>query len=239
MMKYFKSYPCEYKDIKKLPLDVLEDIMIRIGEDPYLNGSDKSELLNLYIEQRWWKKQKCFVYSKDNIARIEEINQMLIRQTSDVMTSAWEICLQEGEENERNGKKYSIKVVPKLLTPNRMFGFLATNFTHKEAKIWWILANEYNDSHKDDRNVLPSAAEYGLWKEKFGFEEKLKIKLWGVFDLNEPEKEVIVGIDNEKTKHIRFCWPFTDLLSQRRFALQDILKIEKFVSKIEVRYEVL
>ena len=57
MMKYLKSYPCQYEDINKLPLDVLEDIMIRIGEDPYLNGSDKSELLNLYIEQRWWKKQ--------------------------------------------------------------------------------------------------------------------------------------------------------------------------------------
>lgn len=239
IMKYFKSYPCQYEDISKLPLDVLEDIMIRIGEDPYLNGSDKSELLNLYIEQRWWKKQKSFVYSKDNIARIEEINQMLIRQTTEVMTSAWEIYLQEKEENERNGKKYNIKVVPKLLTPNRIFGFLATNFTHKEAKIWWILADGYNDSHKDERNVLPSAAEYGQWKEKFGFEEKLKIKLWGVFDLSEPEKEDIVGIDNEKTKHIRFCWPFTDLLSQQRFALQDILSIEKFTQIIEVKYDVL
>jgi len=238
-MKYFKSYPCQYEDISKLPLDVLEDIMIRIGKDLYLNGSDKSELLNLYIEQRWWKKQKSFFYSKENIARIEKINQILIRQTTDVMTSAWEICQQEGEENKRNGKKYSIKVEPKLLIPNRMFGFLATNYTHKDAKIWWILANGYNDSHKDERNVLPSAAEYGLWKEKFGFEEKLKIKLWGVFDLSEPEKKIIAGIDDEKTKHIRFCWPFTNLLSQQRFALQDILSIEKFTQIIEVKYDVL
>ena len=239
VMKYFKSYPCQYEDISKLPLDVLEDIMIRIGKDLYLNGSDKSELLNLYIEQRWWKKQKSFFYSKENIARIEKINQILIRQTTDVMTSAWEICQQEGEENKRNGKKYSIKVEPKLLIPNRMFGFLATNYTHKDAKIWWILANGYNDSHKDERNVLPSAAEYGLWKEKFGFEEKLKIKLWGVFDLSEPEKKIIAGIDDEKTKHIRFCWPFTNLLSQQRFALQDILSIEKFTQIIEVKYDVL
>lgn len=239
MMKYFKSYPCEYKDINKLPLDVLEDIMIRIGGDPYLTQTDKAELLDLYIEQRWWKKQKSFFYSKENIARIEKINQILIRQTTDVMTSAWEICQQEGEENKRNGKKYSIKVEPKLLIPNRMFGFLATNYTHKDAKIWWILANGYNDSHKDERNVLPSAAEYGLWKEKFGFEEKLKIKLWGVFDLSEPEKKIIAGIDDEKTKHIRFCWPFTNLLSQQRFALQDILSIEKFTQIIEVKYDVL
>ena len=104
-MKYLKSYPCKYKDIKKLPLDVLEDIMIRIGDDSYLDKKDKALLLDLYIEQRWRKKQKSFIYSKDNISRIEKINQMLIRQTTDVMTSALEIYQQEKEENERNGKK--------------------------------------------------------------------------------------------------------------------------------------
>ena len=29
-MKYFKSYPCENKDINILSLDILEDIMIRM-----------------------------------------------------------------------------------------------------------------------------------------------------------------------------------------------------------------
>ena len=56
MMKYFKSYPCQYEDINKLPLDVLEDIMIRIGGDPYLTQTDKAELLDLYIRQRWRKR---------------------------------------------------------------------------------------------------------------------------------------------------------------------------------------
>ena len=85
-MKYLKSYPIQLEYIQQLPLDVLEDIMIRIGDDSYLDKEDKKLLLELYIEQRWWKKQKNFVYSKENIARIEEINQMLIRQTTDVMT---------------------------------------------------------------------------------------------------------------------------------------------------------
>ena len=134
-MKYLKSYPIQLEYIQQLPLDVLEDIMIRIGDDSYLDKEDKKLLLELYIEQRWWKKQKNFVYSKENIARIEEINQMLIRQTTDVMTSAWEICQQEKEENERNRNKYNIKVTPMLLIPNRMFGFIRKNFTHKEAKI--------------------------------------------------------------------------------------------------------
>ena len=233
-MKHLKSYPCQLEYIQQLPLDVLEDIMIRIGDDSYLDKKDKALLLDLYIEQRWWKKQKSFVYSKDNIAQIKEINQMFIRQTTDVMTSAWEICQKEKEENERN--KYSIKVTPMLLIPNRMFGFLATNITHKEAKIWWILANR----HHNERNILPPAGEYGLWKEEFGFEEKLNIKLWGFSDFSEPEKEVsITGIDHKKTNHIRFCWPFTYLLSLQRFALEDLLKIEKFIPKIEVKYEVL
>jgi hypothetical protein len=87
-MKYLKSYPIQLEYIQQLPLDVLEDIIIRIGDDSYLDKEDKTLLLGLYIEQRWWKKQKNFVYSKENIARIEEINQMLIRQTTNVMTSA-------------------------------------------------------------------------------------------------------------------------------------------------------
>ena len=233
-MKHLKSYPCQLEYIQQLPLDVLEDIMIRIGDDSYLDKKDKALLLDLYIEQRWWKKQESFVYSKDNIARIEEINQMLIRQTTDVMTSAWEICQKEKEENERN--KYSIKVTPMLLIPNRMFGFLATNITHKEAKIWWILANR----HHNERNILPPAGEYGLWKEEFGFGERLNVKLWGFSGFSEPEKEVsTIGLDYKKTNHIQFCWPFTYLLSLQRFALEDLLKIEKLIPKIEVKYEVL
>ena len=239
-MKYLKSYPCQLEYIQQLTLDVLEDIIIRIGDDSYLNKEDKALLLDLYIGQRWWEKQKSFVYSKDNIARIEEINQMLIRQTTDVMTSAWEIYLQEKDENERNGKKYNIKIEPKLLTPNRLFGFLANNFTHKEAKIWWILVNGYNGSKENDGNILPPAGEYGLWKEEFEFEEKLKIKLWGFSGFIEPDKEeTIIGLDHEKTNHIRFCWPFYYLLSLERLALEDVLKIEKFIPKIEVRYEAL
>ena len=239
-MKYLKSYPIQLEYIQQLPLDVLENIIIRIGDDSYLDKEDKTLLLGLYIEQRWWKKQKNFVYSKENIARIEEINQMLIRQTTDVMTSAWEICQQEKEENERNGNKYNIKVTPMLLIPNRMFGFIRKNFTHKEAKIWWILANGYNNPKENERNVLPPAGEFGLWKEELGYEEKLNVKLWGFSGFNEPEKnEAIIGLDHEKTNHIRFCWPFTYLLSLQRFALEDILKIEKFFPRIEVKNEVL
>jgi hypothetical protein len=239
-MKFLKSYPCQIEYIQQLPLDVLEDIMIRIGDDSYLDKNDKALLLDLYIEQRWRKKQKSFIYSKDNISRIEKINQKLIRQTTDVMTSAWEIYQQEKEENERNGKKYGIEIIPMLLTPNRMFGFLANNFTHKEAKIWWILVNGYNGSKENDGNILPPAGEYGLWKEEFEFEEKLKIKLWGFSGFSEPDKEeTIIGLDHEKTNHIRFCWPFYYLLSLEKLALEDVLKIEKFIPKIEVRYEAL
>ena len=237
-MKHLKSYPCQLEYIQQLPLDVLEDIMIRIGDDSYLDKKDKALLLDLYIEHRWWKKQKSFVYSKDNIAQIKEINQMFIRQTTDVMTSAWEICQKEKEENERN--KYSIKVTPMLLIPNRISRFLANNFTHKEAKIWWILANGFNGPKENGRNILPPAEEYGLWKEEFGFEKKLNVKLWGFSGFSEPEKEEsIIGIDYKKTNHIQFCWPFSYLLSLQRFALEDLLKIEKFIPKIEVKYEVL
>ena len=60
-MKHLKSYPCLQEEICQLPLEVIEDIMIQIGEDAYLCESDKSELLNFYIGERWKKKQKSFI----------------------------------------------------------------------------------------------------------------------------------------------------------------------------------
>lgn len=52
-MKHLKSYPCQQEEICQLPLEVIEDIMIQIGDDAYLRESDKSELLYLYIGERW------------------------------------------------------------------------------------------------------------------------------------------------------------------------------------------
>lgn len=245
MMKYFKSYPCQYEDISKLPLDVLEDIMIRIGGDPYLTQTDKAELLDLYIRQRWRKKMKSFVYSKDNIERIEEMNRTLIRQTTEIETSAWEIWQQEREEMKRIGKSCNIQVRAKLLIPGRMYKWRPSRQGNlsKESKIWWILSDGYDSPEENKRNILPSVSEYGRWKEEYGLEQRLKVVLWGISALNEPEEEWgwedIMGIDHKKTRHIRFCRTFSEFLSQERFSLQDILSIEKFTQIIEVKYDVL
>jgi hypothetical protein len=37
-MKFLKSYPCQIEYIQQLPLDVLEDITIQIGDDSYLKN---------------------------------------------------------------------------------------------------------------------------------------------------------------------------------------------------------
>ena len=232
-MKHFKSYPCQQEDISQLSLEVIEDIMIQIGDDAYLRESDKSELLYLYIGERWKKKQKSFIYTLENIARIEEMNRMLIRQTTDVVTSAWEIYQRES----------NVQVIPQLLLPNHMYGWRCGRkgyTSQKKAKMWWILSGGYNDSKDRDRNVLPSTAEYGTWMKGCGFDDRLKLILWGHSALTEPEEEWGMGrdmdIDQEKTSNIRFCWPFEHLLSKEIFSMEDILMIDKFIPKIEVQY---
>ena len=134
-MKYFKSYPCQQEEICQLPLEVIEDIMIQIGNDAYLCESDKSELLYLYIGERWKKKQKSFIYTLENIARIGEMNRMLIRQTTDVVTSAWEIYQRES----------NVQVIPQLLLPNRMYGWRCgrKGYTSQKSQnvvdiVWWM-----------------------------------------------------------------------------------------------------
>ena len=54
-MKHLISYICQQEEICQLPLEVIEDIMIQIGDDAYLCESDKSELLYLFIRERWKK----------------------------------------------------------------------------------------------------------------------------------------------------------------------------------------
>ena len=51
-MKYRDGYLCEYDDLWQLPVDILEDIIIRIYQDSYLSRDAKLDLLKDYMDVR-------------------------------------------------------------------------------------------------------------------------------------------------------------------------------------------
>lgn len=243
-MKYFKSYPYQQEDIEQLPVKVIEDILIRISNDPLLDWQEREELSWIYVKERWQKKQENFVYSPENVQRIAEMNELLIRQVTEVVTTAFEIREQEIEECRRQGKKCKVKVAPRLMVPNCMYGWIRNEknlFTEREAKVWGILASPYDGKAKDARSIMPNAAEFSPWKEGKGFSQHLEDLLWGPLACEEPDLRSWgdeMTIDYEKTKHIVFCWPFQNFLEHQRFSMEDILKIDKFNMEIKLSYEI-
>ena len=66
-MKYRDGYLCEYDDLWQLPVEILEDIIIRIYQDSYLSRDAKLDLLKDYLDVRKSKLDKAFLYTEDYI----------------------------------------------------------------------------------------------------------------------------------------------------------------------------
>lgn len=247
-MKYWKSYLVSEEDVKKLPVEVIEELMYRAYEDCYLTPEDKMEILEVYIQCRWSLKQKSFVYDEESLKRIVALNELLIKQTTEVMELAHEIYQQELEENKKLPRPYDLEVLPRLLVPCYMYnGYdeeaYKGNFTERDERIWKVLNSAYN-KQKNYHNLLHCSSFYynsEEGKEQEEMEGYVEDMLWGHM-LKDEEPGVkswgcVMNVDREKTKDICFCWPFHTLLDFCGFSLEDILKIERFNMEVEVNYE--
>ena len=250
-MKYWKSYLVSEEDVKKLPVEVVEDMMWRAYDDVYLTPEDKMEILEVYIKCRWRLKQNSFVYNEENLKRMVAMNELLIKQTSEVVELACEIYLQELEENKKSVRPYDLEVLPKLLVPCYMYDeydeeVYKGNFTERDERIWWVLNSAYNKQKNYHDLLHYSSLRYNSadgtdCNHGREVEQSVEDMLWGeTLKDEEPEKKswgCVMNIDREKTKEICFCWPFHTLLDFSGFCMEDILKIEWFNMKVEVSYE--
>lgn len=250
-MKYWKSYLISENDVEKLPVEVVEDMMWRAYEDYYLTPEDKMEILEVYIKCRWYLKQKSFVYNEENLKSMVDINELLIKQTTEVAELAREIYVQELEENKKSPCPYDLEVLPKLLVPCYMYyGYdeeaYKGNFTERDERIWNVLNSAYN-KQKNYYNLLHCHSfcynsEEGTEKESAeNLERCVDDMLWGhTLKDEEPGTKswgCVMNIDREKTADICFCWPFHTLLDFCGFCMEDILKIESFNLEVEVNYD--
>lgn len=243
-MKYRDGYLISDDDVMQLELEVIEDIAYRVFKDSYLTEEAKLDILEVYLDCRWRKKEKTFAYNEENLKRISDMNDLLIRQTKEAVKLSYEIFLQEMEVNKNAEKKYEIEVIPHLRVPADMYWTYGKTYedtyTERDERIWEILNSSYNKKYQW-YSILPGSSEFISYHDK-DLERCIEEDVvWGKSLRDEtPEQRswgCVMNIDREKCKGICFCWAFHNLLDFVNFSMDDILKVKEFKMEIEVNYE--
>ena len=121
-MQFKDGYLCGEEDVEKLPVEVLEDILIHIHEDNYLNQSTKEDLLKLYLEERKSKLDKAFHYTEENLQRLCDMNMLIERQSKEALETAWQIYQDELAEKAAHPETYrDVAIKPILTVPRDMY----------------------------------------------------------------------------------------------------------------------
>ena len=117
-MKFRDGYLCSYEDLEQLPVEILEDIIIRIYRDDYLNRDAKQELLKDYLEERKHKLDKAFRYTDDNLKRLREMNNLIEQQSIEAIRTAYRIYQDELAEKAARPDTYTdMEIKPILKVP--------------------------------------------------------------------------------------------------------------------------
>ena len=243
-MKYRDGYLVSDEDVMLLSLEDIEDLAYRVYKDSYLTEEAKTDILEVYLDCRWRKKQQEFVYNDENLKRIADMNHLLIRQTKEVVSTAYEIYLQETQANNLSNKKYEIEVVPQLLVPSTMYWEYKEpyqgTYTERDERMWEVLCSSSNKKLQWYR-ILPNTSHFRSYQDR-DLENCIEEDVVWVESLkgSTPEQRSwgsVMSINYKKTKGICFCWAFHNLLDFMNFSMDDILKVKEFKMEIEVNYE--
>lgn len=76
-MKYKDGYIADYDMLGQMTVKELEDTLMRITDDVYLSEDAKRELVKMYLNERKWKLDREFVFTEENVWRMNEMNKLL------------------------------------------------------------------------------------------------------------------------------------------------------------------
>ena len=115
-MKYKDGYLCGEEELEQLPVEILEDVIIRIHRDSYLSRDSKRDLLKTYLEVRKWKLDKAFQYTEENLRRLREMNELIEKQSIDAIRTTYQVYQDESSYTKGNerGSESSKKQIPAL-----------------------------------------------------------------------------------------------------------------------------
>lgn len=241
-MKFRDSYLCSYEDLEQLPVEILEDIIIRIYRDDYLNRDAKQELLKDYLEERKHKLDKAFRYTDDNLKRLREMNNLIEQQSIEAIRTAYRIYQDELAEKAAHPDGYvDVEVKPILKVPADLYCKEKSNliFTEKEELVWDVLCSPDNRSYHTFGMLSPVTNFYtsrpgadceGAIREcVYGCEPDEPFTSWGD----------VMCLNRDKVKDILFVRPFHNIYDFCCFAMTDLLKVKTFNLEIELTDEIL
>lgn len=239
-MKFREGYLCSEEDLDKLPVDILEDIIIHIHKDSYLSRDVRDDLMELYLENRKWKLDKAFLYTEENLQRLRDMNALIERQSTAALETAWQVWQDERAEKALHPESYrDVEITPALKVPATLYADApGCVFTEKEESVWDVLCSEDNFKYVHFP-MLVSSAPFVTRCPRYDLRAVVRHVVYGCQGDEEPTPWGMAGLDWEKIKDICFIWPFHTLFEHCGFAMADILKIEGFNLEIELTDEIL
>ncbi len=240
-MIFKDGYLNDLDTLHQLPLEVLEDSILRIYEDKYLSLDTKADLLGDYLYFRKHILDRHFTYAEKNLQRISEMNNLLEIQTTEAIHKAWRIYQDELIEKTAHPNIYrNVSISPQLFVPNDLYNMIPEKvLTEKEERIWHVLCSCDNPKYRS--NDILTDCGFFLTSTNIKYDLNIIIRkvVYGCEGNEKPTPWSMAGLDEKMIKDICFNWPFHNLFEFCGFAMTDILKIKKFNIVIKVEDEVL
>ncbi len=242
-MKYRDGYVIDTDTIRAMSVDEMESMIIRVAKDRYLSENAMQDILEVYLEERKLKLDNAFECTEEDVRRISEYNDLLIRQTTEAVRLALrtykdelELMPQEGEEGEYN--ELTVKadlIIPDAWNMRERFNELSDE---KEYELWQVLSSPRKNRKLDLFPILNYGSEIRCGEAD---EEKMLVEtLYGTDGNGEKLTSWAVmmqNIDREKLDGIYVACPLHNLYDYCNLSMSDIFKIKELDYKITVEYE--
>ena len=236
---YSDGYLCRDEDLEQVPAEILEDMMIRIYNDSYLDSMSKEALLYSYLQARKRKLDNAFPYTEENVQRLREMNELIEQQSIEVIRAAYQIYREELKAKAAHPEGYiDVEIMPQLKIPSGIYSYgQSVPFTEeKDVWVWRVLCSRYNS--EDWVNV--SKAVFHTSRSDESCEAAIRKWVYGCRVDGKPEEwGDVMCIDKEKVRDICFESLFHNAKNLCGLTMADLLKIKKFDLVIEWTYEIL
>lgn len=240
-MVYKNGYLYDPDDVELLPLEAIEDTLLRIYNDSYISRDTKCELINLYLSERRYKLDHQFSFTDENVECIKAANVQIRDASIKAIEEVWLTYLNFKAVKQAQPEGFvDVEIKPQLVIPTFYDNHKEECYTDREEQLWNILCSPYN---KALRTFHPLHAFRGYstidndnFHENKSVEEVIRECVCN-YEEQHPGWGDAWILCPEKLKDIIFVRPFHNLFDYCKFALSDILKIKHYGIKIEIRDE--
>lgn len=236
------GYLYDIDDVERLPLEAIEDTLLRIYNDSYLSRDTKYELIDLYLTERNYKLDHQFSFTDENVERIKTANELIKKASIKAIEAAWQTYQDLlAKKNAQPNGFVDVEIRPELIIPTNFYDdYKTAYYTDREEQLWGILCSPYN---KDLRTNHPlhhftgySTSGTDNYYENKSVEEVIKECVCN-YEEEHPRWGDAWMLCPEKLENIIFVRPFHNLFDYCQFALSDIVRIKRYGIKIQIKDE--